>query len=58
MAISLLRYEIKVRYKPSIPNNVKHYQVFKEDEKVKQFIEVVGEFSNSTIDQVEEEENK
>lgn len=28
----LLRYEFKIRYKPSIPDNVRHWQVFEYDE--------------------------
>lgn len=28
----LLRYEVEVRYRPSIPDNVKHWQVFEDDE--------------------------
>lgn len=52
----LLRYEVEVRYKPSILDNVKHWQVFEDDEQVKRIIEVIGEFSNSTIDQEEEKE--
>lgn len=55
---SLLRYEVEVRYRLSIPNNVKHGQVFKDDKQVKRFIEFNWEFSHSTINQEEEEENQ
>lgn len=51
-----LSYEVEVKYRPSIPDNVKHWQVLEDDEHVKRFIEVVGEFANSTIDQGEENE--
>lgn len=49
----LLKYQVEVRCRPSIPNNIKHWQMFEDDEQVKLFIEVIGEFSNSTIDQEE-----
>ena len=51
----LLRYEIEVRYRPSIPDNFKHWQVFEDEEQVKRFLETVGEFSNLEIDSCEEE---
>ena len=38
----LLRYEVEVRYRPSIPDNIKHWQVFEDDEKMKRFMETVG----------------
>ena len=28
----LLRYEVEVRYRPSIPDNIKHWKVFEDDE--------------------------
>ena len=46
----LLRYEIEVHYRPSIPDNIKHWQVFEDEEEVKIFLEIVGEFSNMDID--------
>lgn len=52
----LLKYEIEVRYRPSVPNNVKHCQVFEDDEKIKCFMEFIGEFSNSVIVQQEKEQ--
>jgi hypothetical protein len=53
-----MKYEIEVRYEPSIPNNVKYWRVFEEDSEIKRFIEVVDDFSSIHIDQdeyVEEE---
>lgn len=40
----LLIYEIEVRYKPSLLENVKHWQVFEHDEYIRHFMEVIGEF--------------
>ena len=34
---------------------MKHWQVFEDDEKIKHFLEVIGELSNSVVDQEEEE---
>ena len=52
----LLRYEVEVRYRPSIPDNIKHWQVFEDEEQMKRFLETVGEFSNMEIDDEEEVE--
>jgi hypothetical protein len=40
-----------MRQKPSIPNNVKHWQIFEDDEQIKKFLEMVDEFSETHIDQ-------
>ena len=45
-----------MRYRPSIPDNTKHSQVFEDEEQMKRFPETVGEFSNMEIDADEEEE--
>ena len=54
----LLRYEVEVRYRPSIPDNIKHWQVFEDEEQMKRFLEIVGEFSNMEIDAGEEVESE
>jgi hypothetical protein len=46
-----LNYHIEMRQKPSIPNNVKHWQIFEDDEQIKKFLEMVDEFSETHIDQ-------
>jgi len=46
-----LKYHIEMRHIPSIPNNVKHWQVFEDDEQIKQFLEMVDEFFETHIDQ-------
>ena len=53
-----LRYEIEVRYRPSIPDNIKHWQVFEYEEKMKRFLETVREFSSMEIDAEEEAESE
>lgn len=47
----LLKYEIRVRYRPSVLDNVKHWQVFEDDEKIKNFMEVIEEFLTFVINQ-------
>jgi hypothetical protein len=46
-----LKYHIEVRHRPSIPNNIQHWQVFEDDEQIKKFLEMVGDFSETHIDQ-------
>jgi ribonuclease HI len=46
-----LKYHIEIRYKPSIPDNIRHWQVFEDDEQIKKFLTAVGEFSETHPDQ-------
>jgi ribonuclease HI len=46
-----LRYDVEVKYRPSIPDNVKHWKVFEDDLEIKRFLETVDEFSTLHIDQ-------
>jgi ribonuclease HI len=46
-----LRYVVEVKYRPSIPNNVKHWKVFEDDLEIKRFLETIDEFSALHIDQ-------
>jgi hypothetical protein len=46
-----LKYHIEIRYKPSIPDNIRNWQVFEDDEQIKKFLAVVGEFSETHADQ-------
>jgi hypothetical protein len=52
-----LRYDIEVKYRPSIPDNVKHWKVFEDDLEIKRFLETVDEFSSLHIDQDHDSEN-
>jgi hypothetical protein len=45
------RYDVEVKYRPSIPDNVKHWKVFEDDLEIKKFLETVEEFSEMHIDQ-------
>ena len=50
-----LRYPIEVRYRPCVPDNVKHWRVFEDDIEIKKFLELTDEFTNAQIDQEEDE---
>ena len=51
-----LKYPIEVRYRPYVPDNVKQWKVFEDDIEIKRFLELTGEFSNSMIDQEQDDE--
>jgi ribonuclease HI len=46
-----LMYDVEVKFKPSIIDNVKHWKVFEDDLEIKRFLETVEEFSALHIDQ-------
>jgi hypothetical protein len=46
-----LKYDVEVKYRPSIPNNVKYWKVFEDDLELKNFLESVDEFVALHIDQ-------
>jgi ribonuclease HI len=52
-----LKYDIEVKYRPSIPENVKHWKVFEDDIEIKRFLEIVEEFSALHIDQDQDSAN-
>jgi hypothetical protein len=56
--LSKFRYDVEVKYRPSIPNNVKHWKVFEDDLEIKKFLEIVEEFSEMHIDQDSVSEEK
>ena len=51
-----LRYPIEVRHRPSIPDNIKHWRVFQDDQKIKKFLELTSEFSNYQIDEEQDDD--
>jgi len=44
-------YQIQVKYKPSIPDNQKHWKVFEDDKQLKYFLQLVYEFCLLQIDE-------
>jgi ribonuclease HI len=52
-----LKYDVEVKYRPSIPDNVKHWKVFEDDLEIKRFLETVDEFFSLHLDQDHDSEN-
>jgi ribonuclease HI len=45
------RSEVKIRYRPSVPDNVKHWKVFEDDQEIEKFLQLVDDFSALHIDE-------
>ena len=43
-------YDVQIKNKPSIPDNIKYWQVFEDDKEIQKFLESVEDFSNIQID--------
>jgi hypothetical protein len=52
-----LKYDVEVKYRPSIPDNVKNWNVFEDDLEIKKNLESVDEFFALHIDQEHDYEN-
>ncbi len=46
-----LVYEVQMKYRPSLPDNVQHWKFFEDDDEVNRFLQVIDEFSEMQIDQ-------
>ena len=46
-----LCYQVQVKYRPSLPDNIQQWKVFEDDDEVKRFLQVIDEFSEMQIDQ-------
>jgi hypothetical protein len=53
-----MRYEIEVRHRPSILDNIKYWQVFNDDQELKRLLETVDEFFAISIDQENEDDDE
>ena len=53
------KYEIKIKYRSAIPDNVDHWKVFDDDKQINIFMKMYKEFDNLNVDQVKmfEKEN-
>ena len=45
-----LSYDVQVKCRPSLPDNVKFWRVFENDDEVGKFLQLVDEFSDMHID--------
>jgi ribonuclease HI len=46
-----LNYEIQVKYKPSLLENIKYWKVFEDDDELNRFLQEVDEFSDMHVNQ-------
>ena len=51
-------YQIQVKYRPYIPDNLKHWQIFEDGEHLKSFLQVIDDFSFLQIDEDRTEINE
>ena len=45
-----LSYDVQVKYRPSLPDNIKFWRVFENDEELSKFLQLVHEFFDIHID--------
>jgi hypothetical protein len=46
-----MTYDVEIRYRPSVPDNIQHWKVFEDDIEISKFLESIDEFSTLHIDQ-------
>jgi hypothetical protein len=44
------RYEIEVKHRPLVPDNITYWKIFENDKQVERFLQMSDEFSNLNID--------
>ena len=44
-----LTCEVQVKYRPSLPHNVKYWKVFEDDDEIERFLQVIEEFPETHI---------
>jgi ribonuclease HI len=50
-----IKYQVEIRHRTTIPDNIKHWQVFSDDLELQIFLHTIDEFSNISIDQESQE---
>lgn len=40
-----------MRYRPSVPDNIKHWHIFEDDQQIKEFLTMLEDFEGTEIDQ-------
>jgi hypothetical protein len=50
-ALSTVKSDVEIRYRPSVPDNVKHWKVFEDDLEIEKFLQSVNDFSALHIDE-------
>jgi len=46
-----IKYEVQMKYIPSIPDNIKHWKVFQDDKEIDRFLPVIDKFCSVCMDQ-------
>ena len=47
-------YQVQIKHWPSIPDNIKHWQIFEDDKQIREFLECMEGFSKLQIDEEQE----
>jgi hypothetical protein len=47
----MVKYDVEIKYRPSVLDNVKHWKVFEDDLEIEKFLQSIDEFSALHIDQ-------
>jgi ribonuclease HI len=47
---------VEIRYRPSVPDNVKHWRVFEDDQEIEKFLQSIDDFSALQIDEDQDPE--
>jgi hypothetical protein len=50
-ALSTAQSDVDIRYRPSVPDNVRHWKVFEDDQEIEKFLQSIDDFSASHIDE-------
>jgi ribonuclease HI len=50
-ALPTVRSDVEIKYRPSVPDNVKHWKVFEDDQEIEKFLQSVDDFSALHIDE-------
>jgi ribonuclease HI len=50
-ALPTVKYDVEIRYRPSVPDNVRHWKVFEDDQEIEKFLQSIYDFSASHIDE-------
>ena len=48
------KYTIEVKHRPAIPDNVKYWQLFEDDDHIKSFLTLLDDYVNMAFDEEEE----
>ena len=47
----MVKSDVEIRYRPSVPDNVKHWKVFEDDQEIEKFLQSIDDFSALHIDE-------